>query len=221
MVESNWEARKEVSAYHFDNKIVDPRWDCVVGLGRINVECADEVAQVIESAKPVTWRTRGRTSNSRPEEEYAQEEFDLAAAGANVDLKIANFEYNLTPKFQQICELIGLEDREDRVHVQWPGQVFNLHIDKLEKFNEAQPNKIMRVMIQLTDWEPGHFAAYGNFLHTHWRKGDVFTFAWKHVPHASANASLIPRVSLVTTGTVGAKTRQFLSTAKNTNEINL
>jgi hypothetical protein len=137
------------------------------------------------------------------------------------DAVISNFEYNLTPTFQKICDLIGLENAENRVHVQWPGQVFTVHIDKLEKFNPTDPSRVMRIMINLTDWEPGHFNQYGNFNHTRWRAGDIHTFAWQHVPHSSANASLKPRVSLLTTGIVGEVTKQFLAQAKNSKEIQL
>lgn len=217
MTLSNWETQKTKSAYHFDTKVIDPRWDTVIGIGRVAGDWQDEIAQVLETAKPVTWRNRSKTG--QPNLVIDAEEYDLLEAGADVNLKIANFEYNLTPKFKAICEMIGLENREDRIHVQWTGQVFNLHIDRIEKFNPQDPSKVMRIMINLTDWEPGHFVQYGNFNHTRWRSGDIYTFDWRHVPHSSANASLRPRVSLLTTGTVGAKTREFLNLAKNQREI--
>lgn len=216
---SNWEIQRAKSAYHFDPKVMDPRWDTVIGIGRVSGDWKDEVEQVLETAKTVTWRDRAKTG--LPNSLVDAEEYDLVQAGAAADLPIADFEYNLTPKFKAICEMIGLENREDRVHVQWTGQVFSLHIDKLEKFNPSDPSKIMRIMINLTDWEPGHFMQYGNFNHTRWRTGDIYTFDWRHVPHSSANASLRPRVSLLTTGVVGAKTREFLNLARNQREITL
>jgi len=219
MTISNWETQKAKSAYHFDTKVIDPRWDTVIGIGRVVGDWQDEIDQVLETAKPVTWRTRPKTGQPNPV--IDAEEYDLINAGAAVDIKIANFEYNLTPKFKAICDMIGLENREDRVHVQWTGQVFSLHIDRIEKFNPTDPDKVMRIMINLTDWEPGHFMQYGNFNHTRWRSGDIYTFDWRHVPHSSANASLRPRISLLTTGTVGAKTREFLHQAKRRQEISL
>lgn len=217
MSESNWEARKALSAYHFDPKIIDPRWDCIIGLGRIVGNFDQEIADVIQSAHPVTWRTRSKTGE--PNDKVDAEEYDLEKTGAGADLVLANFEYNLSPKFEEICELIGLENREDRVHVQLPGQVFNIHMDRLEKFNPADPSKVMRIAIALSDWEPGQFNQYGNFTHTRFRKGDVYTFDWRHVPHSSANASLKPRVTLLTTGSIGDKTKKFLIEAKNKQEI--
>jgi hypothetical protein len=214
---SNWEIQRAKSAYHFDPKVIDPRWDTVIGIGRVVGDYKEEIEQALETAKAVTWRDRASTG--LPNALVEAEEYDLVQAGAEADLKIANFEYNLTPKFKAICDMIGLENREDRVHVQWTGQVFSLHIDKLEKFNPEDPSKVMRIMINLTDWEPGHFMQYGNFNHTRWRIGDIYTFDWRHVPHSSANASLKPRVSLLTTGVVGAKTTEFLNLARSQREI--
>jgi hypothetical protein len=70
-------------------------------------------------------------------------------------------------------------------------------------------------MIQLTDWDQGHFSQYGNFTYQGWKAGDIHTFDWHNVPHSSANAGLTPRVSLLTTGTLTTKTIEFLSAAKN------
>jgi hypothetical protein len=219
MIESNWEIRKALSAYHFNPKIVDPRWDCVIGLGRIAGDFDNEIAEVMNSARPVTWRTRSKTGE--PNNLVHAEEYDLEKTGAGADLVLANFEYNIPEKFKEICELIGLENREDRVHVQLPGQVFNVHLDRLEKFHPTDPSKVMRIMIALSDWEPGQFNQYGNYTHVRYRKGDVYTFDWRHVPHSSANASLSPRVSLLTTGVVTEKTKKFLADAKNKSEIQI
>ena len=32
--ESNWQVLKAKSVYHFDNWIIDYRWDCVQGIGK-------------------------------------------------------------------------------------------------------------------------------------------------------------------------------------------
>ena len=97
-----------------------------------------------------------------------------------------------------------------RLHVQHPGQVWNLHLDKLEKWNPTDPAKVMRVMIALNDWEPGHFFSYGNYVHTGWHAGDVTTFDWQNLPHSTANAGHAPRITLQMTGVITDKTRDFL-----------
>ena len=111
---------------------------------------------------------------------------------------------------QRISDLFALDDVMTRIHVQMPGQVWNLHLDKLEKWAPDRPDLVMRVQIQLTDWSPGQFWSYGNYQHTMWSAGDVTTFDWQHVPHATANASLEPRVTLQVTGVQTDQTRDFL-----------
>ena len=76
-----------------------------------------------------------------------------------------------------------------RIHVQQPGEVWNLHIDKLNKWAPDTPEKILRVFVQLTDWRPGQFWEYGNFHWNQWRAGDISTFDWVNMPHCTANAA--------------------------------
>lgn len=216
---SNWEIQKSKSVYHFNSRIIDHRWDSVQGLGKFTGNWTAEVDKVIKTAKPATWRTRSETGTGGVHVE--QEEYDLINAGMAAETVISNLEYNLDPIFKKMCDLIGLSNRIDRVHVQWPGQVFSKHIDKLEKMNPDNPDKVMRIMVMLTDWDPGHFNQYGNYTYSQWSAGDIHTFDWKNVPHSSANASLIPRVSLLTTGTITDTTLKFLADTKHSATINL
>ena len=68
----------------------------------------------------------------------------------------------------------------------------------------------MRILIQLTDWEPGQFWGYGNYQYHMWSAGDVTTFDWLNVPHCTANAGLVPRVTLQITGIQTEQTKEFL-----------
>lgn len=216
-MESNWEIQKAKSTYHFDNFKMDPAYDCVQPIGKFVGDWQAELEEVIKTARPVTWRTRDK--DGRPNKLVDAEEYDLVAAGATADMVIANFTYDIAPIFQKMCDLIGLSNRTDRIHVQWPGQVFTKHIDKLEKINPEDPSKVMRIMIQLTDWDQGHFSQYGNYNYSQWRAGDIHTFDWMNVPHSSANAGLTPRVTMLTTGVITDKTINFLNDIKLNKEI--
>jgi hypothetical protein len=178
-----------------------------------------ELQSVIESAKAVTWRTRAK--DGEPNKFIDSEEYDLETFGIDPKSPIANFEYELEPVFKEMCNKIGLSNAINRVHVQWPGQVFSKHLDRLDKLYNEDPKKIMRVMVQLTDWDQGHFSQYGNFTYSHWRAGDIHTFDWKNVPHSSANAGHTPRVTLLTTGIVREKTQEFFNLARSQKEIKL
>jgi len=104
-----------------------------------------------------------------------------------------------------------------RIHVQQPGEVWNLHIDKLQKWNPDAWNNVLRVFVQLTDWQPGQFWEYGNYHWNQWRAGDVTTFDWLNTPHSTANAGYHPRVTFQLTGKITDKTREFLEVLKYPN----
>ena len=76
-------------------------------------------------------------------------------------------------------------------------------------------------MVVLKDWVPGHFYQYGNYTYSKWKKGDFHTFAWEHVPHCTANASLEPRPILNIIGGLTDKSREFLAYAKEVAKIQL
>jgi len=206
---SNWEIQRAKSKYHFDNTVIDPVFDDIQQYGRFVGDWRDEINQVLSSAKPRTWRNRSKTG--QPNKLVSEEEYDLESIGADKDMIFANLDYNLSEKFKRMTDIIGLDRREDRVHVQWPGQVIIKHIDKLEKVNPEDPSIVMRFMIMLTDWDQGHFIQYGNYNYGGWHAGDINTFNWAHTPHSTANAGLTPRVSILTTGLVTEKTRQFMN----------
>jgi len=180
---SDWAVTKQRSQYHFDNSIMDPRWDTVQHLGNIKTDWTTELQSVIDNAKPVTWRTRGRDNDplARPDLDYDREEYDLERIGMGRDYIVTNLSYELPQLFQRIADQFALDSSMARIHVQTPGQVWNLHLDKLEKWMPADPTQVVRYFVQLTDWQPGHFWSYGNYMWSGWRAGDVSTFDWLNV----------------------------------------
>lgn len=201
-MKSAWEITKERSQYHFDTSIMDPRWDTVTLVKQFANTWQSELQAAVDASKPVTWRTRGKPNDSlqRKSEEYDQEEYDLERIGMAKEYVVTNLNYELTPELQRIADSFGLDNAMARLHVQWPGQVWNLHLDKLEKWMPADPSRVERYFVQLTDWEPGHYWSFGNFVWQNWRAGDAVTFDWLNVPHSTANAGHSPRVTLQVTG---------------------
>ena len=212
-MKSNWEITRARSQYHFDTQTLDPRWDAVHYLGHIAPAWTDQLSAAIEMSKPVTWRTRGRDNDplKRASEEYDQEEYDLEQQGYSRDHVVTNLNYNLDPVFQHIADQFGLDRCMARIHVQHPGQTWNLHLDKLEKWMPEDPNQVVRYFVQLTDWQQGHFWNFGNHCWSGWRAGDVVTFDWLNVPHSTANAGHVPRATLQLSGIKTEKTTQFIN----------
>jgi hypothetical protein len=210
-MKSSWEETKKRSQYHFDHTRFDPRQDCVILLGYIEPNWSDELDEIVNKSKSATWRTRGAVGKSRPEEELAAEDYDLEREGYGADDVITNLNWDIPPVLQAVADKFALDDVMSRIHVQMPGQVWNYHLDKLEKWNPENPDSVLRVQIQLTDWMPGQFWNYGNYVHSMWRAGDVTTFDWQNIPHATANASHGPRVTMQVTGVKTAATDQYLA----------
>jgi hypothetical protein len=207
---SSWEQTKPRSRYHFDPRRQDPLYDTVTYCGNVQPFWPDQLPAIIENSMSATWRTRGDPNKSRPESELAAEDYDLERFGYGTDYEVTNLNWQLPVGLQRLANLFGLSDSMARVHVQLPGQVWNLHLDKLEKWMPADPAQVHRYMIQLTDWQPGHFWSYGNHTHQGWQAGDVTTFDWINVPHSTANAGHTARVTLQVTGVATDRTREFL-----------
>lgn len=195
---SNWQETRNRSRYHFDTAIRDPRWDCAPTVGKFVGSWQAELDQAIDASRPATWATRA----PRPPDPVAlaKEEYDLEQQGYGRDFEVTNLTWHIAPVFQRMADLFALDDVMVRIHVQWPGQVWNLHLDKLEKWCPENPDRVFRYFVALTDWQMGHFWHYGNHQHSHWHSGDVHTFDWQNVPHSTANAGHEPRVTLQVTG---------------------
>jgi len=211
---SAWDITKKRSKYHFDHKHFDPAQDRVIRLGFIPPCWDKELVDIVGNSKAATWRTRGAAGKSRPEEELAAEDYDLEREGYGADYVITNLNWNIPPVLQAVADKFTLDDVMVRIHVQQPGQVWNYHLDKLEKWNPKNLDSVLRVQIQLTDWMPGQFWNYGNYVHSMWQAGDVTTFDWQNIPHATANASHGPRVTLQVTGIRTPATDAYLQMIK-------
>ena len=213
-MKSNWEILRQRSLYHFDNFYLDPKFDTVERIGTVEPFWNDYIDSVIKESMAVTWRTRGRQNDplKRQDQEYDQEEYDLEIQGYGKDFVVTNLNYNVPDIFLPLINKFALDKVMSRIHVQMPGQVWNLHLDKLEKWMPEDPNSVVRYFIQLTDWEQGHFWSYGNYMYSGWRAGDITTFDWLNVPHSTANAGHSPRITLQLTGIATEDTKRYLAT---------
>lgn len=221
MKQSSWWKTVQRSAYHFNPDIMDPRWDTVIGLGRLYPTWLQDLAYIRDQSVPATWATRGYKAKdgTQPSEELAAEEYDLVRVGVNPDQVITHLNWQLPESLNKIVSAFAFDDVMARIHVQKPGEVWNLHLDKLEKWSPNDPSSVMRIMVQLTNWSPGQFWEFGNYHWNRWRAGDVTTFDWQHVPHSTANAGHNTRITLQITGIVTNQTTKFLSHLRNNKEV--
>jgi hypothetical protein len=212
-MKSSWDITRSQSTYHFDSTRKDTQQDTMIYFGYIAPTWIDDLPQIIENSRPASWETRGYKGEGLqiPSDDLAAEEYDLERVGADPKMTITNMNWKIPSSLKDISDRFGLADCMERIHVQWPGQIWNRHIDKLQKWNPTDPSKVMRIMIQLTDWQPGQFWEYGNYHWQHWRAGDVTSFDWANMPHATANAGHDVRVTFQITGVRTGKTCDFLA----------
>lgn len=213
--DSSWQWCVDHSRYHFDDSCRDQSGEWFQVLGRFVGNWSAEVAQA--QGKPITWATRKFYGNDDDTVSpmLTQEESDLRTTGAPVDLELTDavFDISAYPILTRMSEYFGLEDPKIRMHYQQPGQMFNLHIDKLQERCPDNPERVIRMTVMLDDWRPGQFYLFGTHTYSHWQAGDVHVFDWANVPHATANASRYMRPTLQVTGLKTAKTQQMLDAA--------
>jgi len=219
---SSWQWTRERSKYHFDYHRRDQPGEYYFPLGRFQGDWSQDLADAASRQKStITWATRkyspyyDQLDGTRLQSEMlAQEENDLRDSGYDVDLALSDVieKPDIGPTLLKMYEFFALEDAWVRLHMQAPGQMFNLHIDKL--YGRAEnPDDVVRIVVMLADWEPGQFYQYGTLTVSHWRAGDVHTFDWPNVPHATANASRSVRPTMMMTGTKTARTLEILAQA--------
>jgi len=215
-MKSSWDVTKGTSKYHFDTFREDRFEDVIQQLGHLSVTWQDDLPAIIENSKPANWETRavGRPGASYQQADLAAEEYDLERVGADPKMIITNLNSTIPDSLKKVSELFALDDCMERIHVQWPGHVWNLHIDKLQKWAPDDPGKVMRIFIQLTDWQPGQFWEYGNYHWRQWRAGSVTTFDWPNTPHCTANAGYHPRVTFQITGVITEETKRYIQYLK-------
>jgi hypothetical protein len=206
---SNWQSARERSRYHFDKWRTDT--DSVQHLGRLQESGKKKYTKPSKMLVHSTGATAEK-AQADPHGDVTAEENDLIAAGADPKMTIYRGlkDFSQYPTLQRMTDLFALEPVKSKLHVQFTGESLNLHIDKLYDL-DADPNNVIRIMVMLQDWEPGQFLMYGNQMFDRWRAGDIHTFDWQNLPHATANASLSPRPMLVVTGVKTEKTRQLLA----------
>jgi hypothetical protein len=233
--ESSWEWTVDNSEYHFDNTRQDEEGEWYKILGKFGPASVwqEEMQRVIERSAPINWETRKYFGDSEDVSPMlAQEEYDIVQGGGNPKLEITNMldEFDDLPVLRSMCEYFGLEDAPDlkdglkkkyRSHVQFTGQMFNRHIDKLWEWCPSDPERICRIAVFLQDWEPGQFYMYGTKVLTHWKAGEAHIFDWANVPHATANCSSSPRATLLLTGLKSELTRRIIERGSRYNIFKL
>lgn len=219
---TNYEFTKQRSAYHYDTQLMDPRWDCIRGLGKFQGDWQDYVPKAVQMSQIVNWANKRYTSESEESTGKNLEINDLLVQGLNPEHNVMHrvvYDLSPFPKWQKMPDLIGFDRCVAKLQIQLTGDCTNVHVDKMD-FHYADIPKtewdtIGRLIIMLTDWEPGQFMNFGNYNHSRWRAGEISTWDWRHVPHGTANSSLKPRVLMTVSGIKTPKSEEFFRHSLN------
>lgn len=207
--QSNFEFIKEnFSSYHFDKwrKEQEGEWYHQLGRFELDPQIPKLIPWLVEKSKDVGW-TQLSKKGAHPgfpggiSPLQDQEDYDLEQSGVQNDFVQMVPEPDMCniPALQKMGEYWKFKRLRTRVHVQFPGQLFTWHVDKLWHRNPLAPHKMCRMVIFLEDYEPGQIMMYGNSVLTQWRAGDIHIFDTLNVPHCTANMSYKPRAVMIIT----------------------
>ena len=102
--------------------------------------------------------------------------------------KLGRFTGSPNESLETIRQLFALNNCSDIVNTLEVGRVSTLSLDNLHDIAPDNPWRIVKIIVHLSDWEQGHFANYGNYMHYQWKAGDVYTYDWQNIPYSFANA---------------------------------
>jgi len=210
-MKTNWELGKELSNYHFDKSIKDT--DSFRKCGRFVGDWKDELEEAYKTMASVTWNNRWHKHGKKdPRGNLSENEIkDIIDAGGDPDMTMYQGSYTIGPVMQKMIDALGMDNCRHKLHIQLPGEVVTMHMDK---HYELDGGEARRFLIALEDWEPGQFVLFGNQMCERWTAGDIITWEWRDIPHATANASLHKRPLLAVTGVVTERTHELLDNPK-------
>ena len=206
-MKTNWELGKELSNYHFDKSIKDT--DSYEICGRFVGDWKNELEEAYNTIFDVTWAGRWADLGKKdPRGNLAENEIkDIVDAGGDPEQIMYQGSYNIGPVMQKMIDILGMDNSRHKLHIQYTGEMVSMHMDK---HYELEGGEARRFLIALEDWEPGQFMMFGNQVCERWTAGDIITWEWKDIPHATANASLHKRPMLAVTGVVTEQTEIIL-----------
>lgn len=110
----------------------------------------------------------------------------------------ADFESDLAQEFDWLTDLEFAVNRLE------PGSILPAHKDRYGSYRTrhmAPVDTLIRVIVFLQDWQPGHLLQIDQTLLAHWQQGDWA--AWSgHTPHLAANLGHTHRYTLQITGII-------------------
>lgn len=208
-MDSYWKWNKENFDWHFDpaSKEVDVQY-----VGRfVKENLADVVANTAsqftqdDAYDEVSFK--GKPYNDEAAEIMEGYHNDLTRAGFTTYNTGGNQRRDDLPEeFHKMAELSGLKDPQIMFLEQPPGRSIPWHRDSYNNYRRnfakvGDDAEVIRYLVQLNDWNWGHYVLIGNTPIHQYRIGDIH--CWREgVYHATGNVGYWPRYCLTITGQV-------------------
>ena len=208
-MDSYWKWNKENLDWHFDpaSREVDVQY-----VGRfVKEDLADVVANTAsqfttdDAYDEVS--IKGTPYNKEAAEIMEGYHNDLTRAGFTSHNTGGNQRRDDLPEeFHRMAELSGLKDPQIMFLEQPPGRSIPWHRDSYNNYRRnfakvSDDTEVIRYLVQLNDWQWGHYVSVGNDVLHQYSIGDIH--CWKEgIYHATGNVGYWPRWSLTITGQV-------------------
>lgn len=207
-MDSYWKWNKENFDWHFDpaSREVDVQY-----VGRfVKEELADVVANTAsqfttdDAYDEVS--IKGTPYNKEAAEIMEGYHNDLTRAGFTPHNTGGRQTWNVCDTFRRMGELSGLKNPQIMFLEQPPGRSIPWHRDSYNNYRRnfakvSDDTEVIRYLVQLNDWNWGHYVLIGNTPIHQYRIGDIH--CWREgVYHATGNVGYWPRYCLTITGQV-------------------
>jgi hypothetical protein len=227
-----WAYMRATRRWHFDTTRSEPEFRIVGTIPRDDIAKIRAIVpsrgdiknlQTSMSHRPSTesYFDRVQAGNLRDAELYGFTEIQPYAEVA--DGRRGEVMERLRSELAWLLDLIPLADSYIKVHHQHPGQLWPIHFDNYHALNESIGNDpsadpwadpgVRRLWVALDDWAWGQFVQIGNQTWSHWTAGDIAYFDWL-VPHGSANSGHSVRSSMMVTGRLIDRSREWLESTE-------
>lgn len=207
---SKWDYTKAISRWHFD------KWKDETDAFKVFMRVEGDWREEIENLKyKIKVGTRNYGFGGKDHDEIIEKDF--LEWGYTEAMTQYDRTYDLPEKFMRIADQLKLLHADVRVHRQMPGMVAPIHVDTfcshpaMDKDPSLNVDDLRRFVIQLTDWDWGHFWSFGNMPWQQWKAGDCVYFESRDVIHCTANAGKEPRVTMIVTGWMSEETKKLVN----------
>ena len=207
-MDSYWEWNKENFPWHYDpsSKQTDVQY--------VGQYVSDNMDRYIEEAignfVPEDYYNevsfKGKPYNPEAAEIMEGYHNDLTRAGFNEHNTGGRQTRNLPNFFNVLAEASGLWNPQIMMLEQPPGKFIPWHRDSYNNYRRnfakvGDDTEVIRYLVQLNDWQWGHYVSVGNDVIHQYKKGDIHCWP-EGIYHSTANAGYWPRYSLTITGVV-------------------